>query len=60
MRILIFTDGEGGSGIDTKEIIESPDPTVFAQARALITAWCSTDYVIDNECELYIETFEDY
>jgi hypothetical protein len=25
-----------------------------------ITSWCSTDYMIDNGCELYVETFEDY
>jgi len=25
-----------------------------------IASWCSTDYVIDNECELYVETFEGY
>lgn len=23
-----------------------------------VVAWCSTDYIIENECELYIETFE--
>jgi RimJ/RimL family protein N-acetyltransferase len=25
-----------------------------------ITSWCSTDYVIGNTCELYVETFEGY
>lgn len=25
-----------------------------------IASWCTTDYVIDNNCELYIETFEGY
>jgi len=25
-----------------------------------IAAWCSTDYIVENECELYIETFEGY
>lgn len=25
-----------------------------------ITAWCSTDFVIDNNCELYVQTFEEY
>ena len=24
----------------------------------VITSWCSTDYVVGNECELYVETFE--
>ena len=26
----------------------------------VIASWCSTDYVIGSECELYIETFEGY
>jgi hypothetical protein len=26
--------------------------------KDVITSWCSTDYVIDNACELYVETFE--
>jgi len=25
-----------------------------------IASWCSTDYVIDSECELYVETFDGY
>jgi RimJ/RimL family protein N-acetyltransferase len=26
----------------------------------VIASWCSTDYVIGHECELYVETFEGY
>lgn len=26
----------------------------------VIASWCSTDYVIDNACELYVETFEGF
>lgn len=26
----------------------------------VITSWCSTDYVINGECELYVETFEGF
>lgn len=25
-----------------------------------IASWCSTDYVVRNECDLYIETYDDY
>ena len=25
-----------------------------------IIAWCSTDFVVDNKCELYVETIEKY
>ncbi|NHJ38581.1 MAG: GNAT family N-acetyltransferase [Asgard group archaeon] len=25
-----------------------------------IAAWCTTDYIVNNDCELYIETFDGY
>jgi GNAT superfamily N-acetyltransferase len=26
----------------------------------VVTSWCSTDYIVGNQCELYVETFKGY